>query len=352
MDLTFNATAHFTRWIIDGGTLHEPFVVVDIGVQGGENPRWHLLGDHLIVHGFDAIEEVVETLRRQNAGNPKRQYHFIAAGDADEERTFFFNSVEPCSSSFFEPGNDRYSANGTCLQQNRKVKVRRLDTLLAEGAIPKADFLKIDVEGFEKFVLLGAEAFLDSVLGVECESNFSVSPTYPDSHLGTVQRLLLRNHLLIFDLNFNRVPRASFQKALARKGLPPVLDQRSVGRPATLNVLFCRDLIDDTDHAENYATPSPPRGVDRIIKMMIIYELHGLNDIALDTLARFRDELSDRIDADQAIELLADPRCRSYAVTSGLESRLKAAETAIEEIMNSSSWRMTAPLRALRRMFG
>ena len=201
-------------------------------------------------------------------------------------------------------------------------------------------------------MLLGAGEFLDSVLGVECKSNFSVSPTYPDSHLGTVQRLLLRNHLLIFDLNFNRVPRASFQKALARKGLPPVLDQRSVGRPATLNVLFCRDLIDNTDHAENYATPSPPRGVDRIIKMMIIYELHGLNDIALDTLVRFRDELSDRIDVDQAIELLADPDCHSAAVTSELKYRLKAAEAAIEEIMISSSWRITAPLRALRRMFG
>jgi FkbM family methyltransferase len=352
MDLTFNATAHFTRWIVDEGTLHEPFVVVDIGVQGGENPRWHLLGDHLIVHGFDAIEEVVETLRRQNAGNPKRQYHFIAAGDVDEERTFFFNSVDPCSSSFFEPGNDRFSANGTRLQRHRKVKVRRLDTLLAEGAIPKADFLKVDVEGFEKFVVLGAEAFLDSVLGMECESSFGVSPTYPDSHLGTVQRLLLKNHLLIFDLNFNRIPRASFQEALARKGLPPVLDQRGVGRPATLNVLFCRDLIDDTDHAENYTTPSPPRSVDRIIKMMVIYELHGLNDIALDTLVRFRDELSDRIDVDQAIDLLADSGCRTDAVTSDLEFRLKAAEATIETMMNSSSWRMTAPLRALRRRFG
>jgi FkbM family methyltransferase len=352
MDLTFNATAHFTRWIIDRGALHEPFVVVDIGVQGGENPRWHLLGDHLIVHGFDAIEEVVEVLRHQNAGNPKRQYHFIAAGDVDEERTFYFNSVDPFSSSMFQPGDDRYSADGTRSRQNRTVKMRRLDTLLAESAIPQADFLKIDVEGFEKFVLLGAETLIESVLGMECESGFGVSPTYPDSHLGTLQRLLLKHHLLIFDLNFNRIPRASFQEALARKGLPPVLDQRSVGKPATLNVLFCRDLIDDADHAENYATPSPPLSIDRIIKMMIIYELHGLNDIALDTLVRYRDRLCDRIDVDQAIDLLADPSCRSGSVTSDLESRLKAAEAAVDQVTNSLSWRITAPLRALRQRFG
>ena len=37
------------------GVLEEPFVVVDVGVFGGENPRRHLLGDFLVVHGFDAI---------------------------------------------------------------------------------------------------------------------------------------------------------------------------------------------------------------------------------------------------------------------------------------------------------
>jgi FkbM family methyltransferase len=31
--------------------------------------------------------------------------------------------------------------------------MRKLDTLLAEGAIPPADFIKIDCEGFEPAVL-------------------------------------------------------------------------------------------------------------------------------------------------------------------------------------------------------
>ena len=86
--------------------------------------------------------------------------------------------------------------------------------------------------------------------------------------------------------------------------------------------------------------------------MMIICELHGLNEIALDTLVRFRGELSGRIDVDQAIDLLADPGCRVSPVTTELESRLKAAEATIEKIMSSSSWRVTAPMRAFRRRFG
>jgi hypothetical protein len=44
-------------------------------------------------------------------------------------------------------------------------------------------------------------------------------------------------------------------------------------------------------------------------KLMIMYELHGLNDIAVDTLERFTDRLKGRIDTEQAIRLFADPHC-------------------------------------------
>jgi hypothetical protein len=43
---------------------------------------------------------------------------------------------------------------------------------------------------------------------------------------------------------------------------------------------------------------------------MIMYELHGLNDIAVDTLERFADRLKGRLDIEHAIRLLADPHCR------------------------------------------
>ena len=66
MDLHLNYAAPFTRWAVERGLMHQPFVVVDVGVQGGENPRWHVLGDHLVVYGFDAIEEVINDLQRQN----------------------------------------------------------------------------------------------------------------------------------------------------------------------------------------------------------------------------------------------------------------------------------------------
>jgi hypothetical protein len=59
--------------------------------------------------------------------------------------------------------------------------------------------------------------------------------------------------------------------------------------------------------------------VDQLIKMMIIYELHGLSDIALDTAERFADRLAERLDVDKAVNLLADPLCR----VSGHRQRLR-----------------------------
>ena len=309
--LCFNDHAPFTRWAVEQNHLQEQFVVVDIGVQGGESPRWDLLGDRLVIHGFDAIKEVIESLKALNLGKAHRHYHWIAAGDEDGERTFYFNQSDPYSSSLFEQGENRFGTAQSVTANSRQVPIRRLDTLLEQGLLPKADFLKVDVEGFEKHVLMGAEKLLGSdLLGIETETNFSTSPEYPKSHFGTIQELVLAHNFLVFDINFNRIPRATFQQALQRTGRKPVTDQRSVGKPATLNVLFCRDLIGEVDSSQNFQTKRSHPTIDQIIKMMIIYELHGLNDIAVDTAERYRDDLSQRLDVDLAIRLLTDPYCR------------------------------------------
>jgi FkbM family methyltransferase len=343
-DLCFNQRAAFTRWVTSEGLLREPFVVVDVGVQGGANVRWDILGDYLVLHGFDAIAEVVAGLKERNAGRPNRHFHNIALGASDGERDFYFNPTNPFSSSMFRQGESRFAAEASA--QVRKVPVRRLDGLLAEGVIPRCDFLKVDVEGFEKEVFQGARELLAAgVLGVETETSFGISPAYPKGHFATIAEIVLEHHLLLFDLGFNRLPRASFQRALMRKGLTVDTGYNMLGRPGTFNVLFCRDLIDEADHAENYAMPCHAVGADQMIKVMIILELHGLNDVALDTAERFAEALGSRLDVERAINLLADPGCRDAdAVTD-----LKRLQDRLREFEESTSWRLTAPLRGLKR---
>jgi FkbM family methyltransferase len=309
VELAYNLDAAFTHWVVKQGYLQEPFVLVDVGVQHGEHPRWHQLGDYLVVHGFDAIAEAVDELTQRNAGKRNRHYHWIAAGAEDEERVFYFNPANPTASSMYRHGESRFDTMGE--QEVRKVQVRRLDTLLAEGMLPRADFLKLDVEGSEQDVLRGAHELLEAgVLGVEAESNFGISPTYPKGHLATLHEMSLQHGLLVFDIGFNRIPRASFQRALVRNGRKAIVGEDSVGKPAKLDVLFCRDPIDEADHPENYQTPCQPLNLEQLIKLMIMYELHGLNDIAVDTVERFANRLKGRLDIEQAIRLLADPHCR------------------------------------------
>jgi FkbM family methyltransferase len=336
MDLAWNRNAEFTKWVVSAGLLTEPFVLIDVGVQGG-NVRWRALGDHLIVHGFDPIEEVVQNLIGEDRENSNRHYHYMAVGNADGEQALYFSSINPFESSMYERPTDRIDEKS--VQQVRMVPVRRLDSLLAEGAIPKADFVKVDVEGFEKDVLLGGRELLRAgVLGLEIETNFGVSPLYPKSHFGTVAELALDNHLLVFDLAFNRIPCASFQRALIRKGLEPISNQYSLGRPATVNVLFGRDLINEVDHPENYQSPSRSVSVNQLIKSIIIYELHALNDVALDIAERFAERLGAHLDVDRAVRMLADPDC----LTNEYQRQVRAQIRAFEQ---STSWRITAPLR-------
>jgi FkbM family methyltransferase len=302
-------------------------------VQGGENIRWRPLGDHLVVHGFDPIEEIVQQLTEESRGRSNRHYYCMAVGNADGEQAFYFNPVNPSESSMYERRADQSDENAS--EQVRTVPIRRLDSLLAEGLIPKADFVKIDVEGYEKDVLLGAPKLLRAdVLGLETETNFGVSPAYPKSHFGTLAELALESHLLVFDLVFNRIPRESFQRALVHKGLTPISKVDPVGRPATVNVLFGRDLIDEVDRQSNYQSPCRPFSVCQLIKSMIVCELYSLNDVALDTAERFADRLGAHLDVDRAVRLLADPDC----VTNEYRRQIRAFEV-------STSWRITAPLR-------
>lgn len=237
----------------------------------------------------------------------------------------------------------------------QKVPFRKLDSLLADGTIPKADFLKVDVEGFEKDVFLGAAELLRTgVLGVEVETNFNSSPTYPQGHFIELHAILHQHRLAVLDLGFNRIPRSAFQRALAKKGLPAISDQASVGKVSTLNVLFALDLIEDAEYPHHNPAPlRSPLGIDKLLKLLIVYELHGLSDIAVDTAEYFRGTLGSRIDVDRAIDLLSDPECHASADRAAIAGdSIATLRNRIRELESSNSWRLTAPLRRVRALLG
>jgi hypothetical protein len=236
----------------------------------------------------------------------------MALGDVDGERQFNVRS-NPYESSFYKSKAVSGSPNGLALS-NRLVKVRRLDTLFAAGEIAPADCIKIDCEGFEPPVIRGAREYLarSNVLCVTTETNLGVSRVYARTPFVEICEMLSEHRLLVFDLNADRTPRPRYVAARKLRPWPqaevlrdsPLLD---VGQLGTFNFIFCRDFVAESNSPHHFATfpgASVAPTVDKLIKSMIIFELYGLMDCAVDLAQYYATTLAERIDVEQAIERL------------------------------------------------
>ena len=205
------------------------------------------------------------------------------------------------------------------------VPIRRLDTLFAQGELPAADYIKIDCEGYDPEVLRGAQTYLaqSNILSVTVETNFDPSPRYPRTAFAEINDLLVPHRLAVFDINCVRVPRPAYVAARARHPWPPLDPMRDVpeldvGRPTIFDFLFCRDFAaEDADPGLLASLPGAitEPTVDKLIKSMINFELHGLMDCAVHLAEHFRAKLASRLDVDEAIRLLArrPPHARNVA---------------------------------------
>jgi FkbM family methyltransferase len=278
MELGYNQRPRFTEWVIRKGLLETGFALVDVGVQGGIHPRWKALGSALRVYGFDPLEEAIASLVRLNL--PNHEYHAAALGDEDGARDFFVPEALPASSFFpreTEQDQARMAIDSSNWRrtQTRRVPIRRLDTLMSEGVVPRADFLKIDCEGFEPAVLKGASRFLveSGVLGVESEIGFS-SIHWPQTHFLAVYEQLLPHRFRLSDLAFDRVPFGTFLERARSLGR----EAATISFPGTFQILFSRSLT--------IAKVAPSK--DEVLKAAIIFELYGMLDAAYDLLQVFQ----------------------------------------------------------------
>ena len=86
--------------------------------------------------------------------------------------------------------------------------MRKLDTLYARCELPKADFIKIDCEGYEPQVLHGAEAYLTAScpLGVDVETTFTSIRRYPTRILARCSSVLIDTISSLLILHSRRPP--------------------------------------------------------------------------------------------------------------------------------------------------
>lgn len=144
------------------GRGYMPDVVFDIGAADGSWTRQALnIWPNARYFCFEPLLErraTLEALAAERVGQVSIQPYGV--GDADTELPLGVTNFL-WDSSFAYAGSSA-----------RNVSVRKLDSLFAQGVIPRPSFIKIDVQGFEKRVIEGGERVLANTDFVLMECTF------------------------------------------------------------------------------------------------------------------------------------------------------------------------------------
>lgn len=165
-----NGERDVQRAVIGATPPGDELIVVDVGANLGQwtSEIVRLRGDHrLRVYAFEPAPEIANALEQRLADfRDCVTVVRVAASETDGTTQFFFRPDNPLVSSVVDIGD----AN----TEGISVRTMRLDTFAEEQGLERIHFLKIDAEGFDMPVLLGASRLLreQRIDVVQFEYNF------------------------------------------------------------------------------------------------------------------------------------------------------------------------------------
>jgi FkbM family methyltransferase len=151
LDLRFPEGTYFYVGPNDEQILLKPGdVVIDAGAWIGDFSALaaHLVGNNGKVFAFEPSIQIMEHLKITSSFYSNLVP--IPYGLGDENQTLFFHDDSGGTGSFLE----------SQIMGDSKSEIKRLDDWVAENHITKINFIKADIEGFERKMLLGAKQVL------------------------------------------------------------------------------------------------------------------------------------------------------------------------------------------------
>ena len=136
--------------------IKEP-IILDIGANVGQfglkvANSYRINKRNCLVHLFEPNPEVFKNLAQNISLNPHLAgsvfSHQMAIGNVEKELSFAFSEKNTGGGAI------------TTAETELKVPVMSLDKWVKVSHLDRLDFIKIDVEGYEPFVLLGAEEII------------------------------------------------------------------------------------------------------------------------------------------------------------------------------------------------
>lgn len=183
-------------------------VIVDIGANRGQSiNRFLKLFDTPIIHSFEPISKEFDILKGEFGGKKNINLNNLAMGEKKE--TKFLNVTRKSENSSFNKinlGTDWIKARSKEYQVNeesyvdvqQKVSVDTLDAYAQDHDIEEIDILKIDTQGFEDKVLIGAQNLINEnrIKFIQLELIFSEIYQNPLQIYDVEKTLIPRNYKL------------------------------------------------------------------------------------------------------------------------------------------------------------
>lgn len=235
--------------------------LIDVGASGGCHGRWSKLASSVRAILFEPHEEAYLALQQNN--NSDDIIYNVALSDSKKPIAFNACKKQEVSSSYMPNmaflsrfvDSDRFQVLNTVSMQ-----ADALDNVVSDFVKESADFIKIDTQGSELSILQGAEATLESVIGLEVEVEFS--PMYEGQPLFADVDTFARKHGFdLIDLDRHHVKRKEYAKG-PHKGQLIFADALYFKSPETL-------------------LQNPQITKTKIIKAIALYLLYGYLDFAV-----------------------------------------------------------------------
>lgn len=299
------------------------FFLVDVGASGGIEHHWRVFAPRLMAIGFDPLLAEVARLNEQEQDSKIRyEASFVTCRNFDQlfppslrtdriasrnndpfPRVSAVRAQELLRMNYAE---QMFNAGAPTVYTDRRIV---LDDFFPADQHGSVDFIKIDTDGHDIEVVLGADALTRNGggLGFAIEAQFHGASGEHANTFANIDRFMRTHGFSLFDIDVYRYSRA----ALPATFVYDIPAQTLTGQVLWGEAIYFRDL-GNPDYERMW--PEYLITKERVIKLACLFELFGVPDCAAELLNQRRPLVGDRCDA--LLDRLAVPgadRSGAYA---------------------------------------
>jgi FkbM family methyltransferase len=286
----------------------EQFMLLDVGASGGISKLWSQFGESLRAHGFDPLIAEIDRLNAtEDTGRIRYHTAFVTCHDQtilnglktdglpntqSFERTSAARAARVTQTDYVR---EQFNQGAAVQYTNDRTTI---DDFCSEHDVRGVDFIKVDTDGHDYYVLQGARRTLTShgVLGVEVECQFHGTPHPHANTFANIDRYLRELGFALFDMNVWRYTRG----ALPGRFYYDIMAQTTTGPVQWCEALY---LLDPVTRPDLFTTLRP----SQLVKLLMLYDLFCLPDCAAELITELgaRKIVIPSVDYGRLLDLLA-----------------------------------------------